>query len=192
MKDIVNTKIDTLKAVLDFIISTCADGKEYKFDAAIRDSVSMISSVSAANGKVMLIGNGASASIASHIAVDFWKNACIRAMSFNDPALLTCISNDYGYEHVFEKPVDVFSEKKDLLIAISSSGQSKNILSAVKTAKEKGIKVITLSGFKKDNPLRNLGDINFYAPASEYGYVEVTHHFICHCMVDILSKEKNG
>jgi D-sedoheptulose 7-phosphate isomerase len=192
MKDYVNTKIDTIKVVLDSVISTNANGKEYEFDEAIRDSVSVISLVSAADGKVMIIGNGASASIASHIAVDFWKNTCIRATSFNDSALLTCISNDYGYEHVFEKPVGMFSKKEDLLIAISSSGQSKNILLAVKAAKEKGIKVLTLSGFKKDNPLRKLGDINFYAPASEYGYVEVTHHFICHCLVDIVAKKKNG
>src|SRR3989338_10285965 len=92
-------------------------------------------------GKLLFIGNGASASIASHMAVDFWKNAGIKAFSFNDAVTLTCLSNDYGYRHVFEKPICVFGDKKDLLIAISSSGQSENILRAAIAAKEKGIRL---------------------------------------------------
>lgn len=191
-KDDITGKRDALKSILCALVSTGAAGEEYSFEDAVERAVDVISSVADENGKIMLIGNGASASIASHIAVDLWKNGRVRAISFNDPALLTCIGNDCGYERVFEKPVEMFSLKEDLLIAISSSGQSENILKAVKAAKDKGAKAITLSGFKKDNPLRTMGEINFYVPAGEYGYVEVIHHFICHCFVDMLAKGKNG
>jgi len=192
MRNNIKQRITRLKSILDSVVSTDINGREYTLDKAIEKSVSRIISIAGNNGKLILIGNGASASIASHIAVDFWKNAGIPAVSFNDAALLTCISNDYGYEHVFEKPVEMFAKKKDLLVAISSSGKSENIIKAVNAAKAKGVVVLTLSGFKKDNPLRSLGDINFYVPVNEYGYVEVMHHFICHCFVDIISKKKNG
>lgn len=140
--------------------------------------------------KLIFIGNGASAAIASHMAVDFWKNCSIKAIAFNDAALLTCLANDYGYDFVFDKSINVFGEKGDILISISSSGRSKNILKATKTALAKGLKVITLSGFKPDNPLRRLGEVNFYVPAPNYGHVEVLHHSICHCLVDVLMKRK--
>jgi D-sedoheptulose 7-phosphate isomerase len=192
MRDKIKERIARLKNMLDYVVSTDADANEYELDEAIEKALSHIMSIADNKGKLMLIGNGASASIASHIAVDFWKNAEIPAISFNDSALLTCIGNDYGYENVFKKPIEKFAEKKDLLIAISSSGKSENIIKAVKAAKNKGAIVLTLSGFKKDNPLRKLGVVNFYVPVNEYGYVEVIHHFICHCLVDMLSKEKNG
>jgi len=140
----------------------------------------------------MFIGNGASAAISSHMSTDFWRNIGIRAVAFNDISLLTCISNDYGYKHVFEKPIEMFAEKGDVLIAISSSGKSENILLGVKPAKVKGCKVITLSGFDKNNPLSSLGNYNFYAPSQSYGPVEIIHHSICHCILNsiMLFKEK--
>lgn len=141
---------------------------------------------------LMLIGNGASASIASHMSTDFWKNGGMRATAFNDSSLLTCIGNDYGYQHLFEKPVEMFAEPGDILVAISSSGKSENILRGVDMARDKGCKVITLSGFEKDNPLSKLGDINFYVPAKEYGPVEILHTAICHSILDIIIKVQNG
>ena len=138
----------------------------------------------------MFIGNGASASISSHMAIDFWKNAGIKATAFNDPALLTCLSNDYGYERVFAEPIKMFSDKGDILIAISSSGASVNILRAVEAARSKGVKVITLTGFSKNNPLRKSGDMNFYIPADRYSHVEIMHHSICHYLLDIIVDRK--
>ena len=144
------------------------------------------------NGKKLIfIGNGTSAAIASHMSTDYWKNGGIRAIAFNDSSLLTCISNDYGYKHVFEKPIEMFADKGDILIAISSSGKSENILRGVQAARTIQCKVITFSGFKNDNPLRSMGDYNFYVPSPSYGPVEIIHLSICHCICDAIIQEKS-
>jgi len=135
---------------------------------------------------IFIIGNGGSASIAGHLAIDLLKNARIRAICFNEPSLLTCISNDYGYEYVFQKPLEVLLSKGDMLLAISSSGRSKNIHNAVDCARKKGCLVVTMSGFGPKNPLRFKGKVNFYAPAKSYGYVEIAHSAICHHIADSL------
>lgn len=184
--------LKSLKNLLDEIVVTGADGQLYPFDKAIDSSIRMIVNQVASDGKLMFIGNGASASISSHIATDFLKNGGIKAIAFNDSSLLTCISNDCGYKSVFEKPIDTFADKEDILMAISSSGQSENILRAVSTAKKKGLHIITFSGFDEDNPLRKLGDVNFYVPAVQYGYVEVIHLSILHLLVDTIIEVKNG
>lgn len=142
--------------------------------------------------KILFIGNGGSAAIASHMAIDFWKNGKMTAMAFNDGSLLTCISNDFGYNHVFEKPLEVFANKGDVLFAISSSGSSENILRGVYAASAKRCAIITLSGFKEDNPLRVIGDFNFYVPSLEYGPVEVIHQYICHWVLDIIMTSKSA
>jgi D-sedoheptulose 7-phosphate isomerase len=141
--------------------------------------------------KIIFIGNGASASIASHMSTDFWKNGGMRAVAFNDAALLTCLSNDCGYENVFGKSVDMFADEGDILFAISSSGKSENILNGVKAARNQGAKVITFSGFNSENPLRQMGDINFYVPDCGYGVVEILHLAICHCILDVTIMEKD-
>lgn len=194
MRENVSEYFKILKGMLDNVVTTDADGKTYQLNEAIDLSIRMIINRSASGGKLLFIGNGGSAAIASHMAVDFWKNAGIRAVAFNDSSLLTCISNDYGYEHVFEKPIEMFAEPADTLIAISSSGQSENILRGVSAAKKRSLKVLTLSGFNKDNPLRELGDINFYVPSESYGHVEIVHLSICHCLVEtiIIIEKKNG
>ena len=144
------------------------------------------------NGKkLMFIGNGASAAIASQMSTDYWKNGGIRAVAFNDSSLLTCISNDYGYKHVFEKPIEMFADKGDILVAISSSGQSENILRGVQAARTFQCKVVTFSGFKNDNPLRSMGDYNFYVASPSYGPVEIIHLSICHCICDAIIQEKS-
>lgn len=166
-------------------IEVCDDkGRALSFDCAISKITDLIVSQAKKGNKVILIGNGGSASIASHLSIDFLKNAKIAAIAFNDPCFLTCISNDLGYEYVFEKPIDMLSKKNDILFAISSSGRSNNILKGVLKAKKKGCFIITLSGFDKNNPLRKLGNINFYVPSFSYGQVEISHLSICHCIVD--------
>lgn len=141
--------------------------------------------------KIMLIGNGGSASISSHISIDLLKNAGIASICFNDPSLLTCLSNDLGYEQVFRKPVSMLARRGDILIAISSSGKSSNILLASDEAKRKGCFLVTLSGFKGNNPLRKKGNINFYVASDSYGYVEIAHLAICHMLVDKIMQD-NG
>lgn len=135
--------------------------------------------------KIMFIGNGGSAGIASHLAIDFSKNGGLRSQSFNDAAALTCLGNDFGYENVFSKQVDIHARKGDVLVAISSSGQSPNILQAVEAARSRGCQIISYSGFSEDNQLRRRGDVNFYVRSDQYGFVETAHLVLCHSILDL-------
>jgi len=190
MRDIFKDYIYALNSVQRKVEVTMKSRKS-TIAMAIGKVISAILTVKKNNRKLMFIGNGGSASIASHQAVDFWKNGSVRALTFNDMSLLTCLSNDCGYEHVFGEPIKRFADRGDILISISSSGRSANILNGVKAARGKGCKIITLSGFNKGNPLRKLGDINFYVPSKEYGIVEITHLALCHCILDfIIEKQK--
>lgn len=168
---------------------TDAAGNELDFAGGIEGTISLIRR-NIAGHKIMFIGNGGSAGISSHMSTDFWKNGGMRAIAFNDSSVLTCIGNDYGYRHVFEKPIEMFADNGDILIAISSSGRSENILLGVNAARSKACKVITLSGFEPDNPLSSMGDFNFYVPSKAYGPVEVLHHSICHCILDTIMSAK--
>ena len=175
-----------IKRLIDSVEVT---GKKYgkqDFHEWIRQAAGFVRKCTSSGGKLIFIGNGASAAISSHLATDYWKNGGMRAMAFNDAALLTCVSNDIGYKYVFEKSVEMFADKKDILVAISSSGKSENVLRGVGAARKKGCGVITLSGFKPGNPLRRTGDINFYVPSGQYGHVEILHHSICHCALEYI------
>lgn len=164
--------------------------KEFNLIDGINAMVDFIINMSSTGNKVMFIGNGGSAAIAAHGGIDFWKNGGIKAMCFNDGPSLTCIGNDYGYEFVFEKPISLFAEKGDILVAISSSGKSQNILNGAKAAREKGCHVITLSGFKPSNPLRELGDYNIYVESDSYGIVELSHQIVLHMILDMIMDKK--
>ena len=144
------------------------------------------------DGTVYLVGNGASASMASHFATDLAKNGGVRTRIFTDGAELTAIGNDVGFEQVFSLPLDRDARTGDMLIAISSSGCSPNILNAVYAAHQKHTAVITLSGFRHDNPLSRLGDINFYIPANTYGMVESCHAAILHFWMDKINIENKN
>jgi len=136
----------------------------------------LIKKISTTNNKLIVMGNGGSAAMSSHVTVDFTKAAGVRAINFNEADLLTCFANDYGYEKVFEKAIEFYADAGDLVILISSSGSSKNVLNAAKRAKELKMSVITFSGFNKNNPLRQLGDINFWVDCKAYNVVEMVHH----------------
>jgi D-sedoheptulose 7-phosphate isomerase len=115
--------------------------------------------------KLMFVGNGGSAGICSHMAIDYSKNGGLRSLAFNDGAALTCLGNDLGYENVFARQIEMHGRAGDVLVAISSSGRSANILNAVAAARAAGAAfILTLSGFSPDNPLRRLGDVNLYVP----------------------------
>lgn len=135
--------------------------------------------------KLMFIGNGGSAAISSHLAIDFSKNGGLRAQAFNDASALTCLGNDLGYDNVFAAQIDLHARAGDLLIAISSSGRSANILAGVRAARSRQCLVATFSGFTPDNDLRRLGDVNFFVDAAEYGFVEVAHLALCHAILDL-------
>lgn len=162
------------------------------YDEGIERATALIRGQTAAGRKVIFVGNGGSAAIASHQAIDYWKNGGMRAIAFNDPVLLTCIGNDLGYPHVFEEPIAMFADAGDVLIAISSGGRSENILRAAAAGMAAGCRVITMSGFRPDNPLRTRGELNFYAPSDSYGYVEITHLAVCHCIVDTIKATRSA
>jgi D-sedoheptulose 7-phosphate isomerase len=141
-------------------------------------------------GKVILAGNGGSAAMASHVSVDLTKAGKLRAINFNESDLITCFANDYGYEHWIAQALEFYADPKDLVILISSSGKSINIVNAAIKARELGLPVITFSGFLDDNPLRRLGDINFWCDSTAYNIVEMTHHIWLLSIVDKLIDEK--
>ena len=136
--------------------------------------------------KVIFLGNGGSAAIASHCAVDLTKNAGIRAINFNEADLITCFANDYGYEKWMAKALEFYGDERDILVLISSSGRSKNVLQASEKAKQMGIEVITFSGFDEDNPLRQVGSINLWVDSHAYNIVEMTHHIWLLAVVDLI------
>jgi D-sedoheptulose 7-phosphate isomerase len=136
--------------------------------------------------KAIFVGNGGSAAICSHAALDFWNAAGLRAVAFTDAAMLTCVSNDHGYESVYARPIGMFAGPADVLVAVSSSGRSPNILKGVAAARDAGCGVVTFSGFSPENPLRKAGDINLYVACSHYGQVEVAHQLLLHVLSDAL------
>lgn len=138
-----------------------------------------------AGNKIIFLGNGGSAAIASHMAIDFSNRGRMRSIAFSDAPALTCIGNDFGYDRVFSKQVEFHARPGDLVVGLSSSGRSPAILLAIDAARERGCRIVTLSGFDADNPLRGRGDLNLYVRSSRYGQVEVAHHAVCHAILDL-------
>ena len=128
--------------------------------------------------------------MASHVTVDLTKAANIRSVNFNEADLLTCFSNDYGYEHWVEMALEFYADSGDLVILISSSGKSKNMINGAEKAKAMGLSLITVSGFSADNPMRKIGDLNLWADSSEYNIVEMTHHVWLVAVIDYLIETK--
>jgi D-sedoheptulose 7-phosphate isomerase len=137
-------------------------------------------------GCVFFAGNGASAAMASHYSADLGKNARVRTMVFTDIALITALANDLCYEDAFAEPLNWCLRPSDLLVLISSSGNSPNVVRAAKRCRELGGRVVTFSAMKPDNALRTLGDLNFYVPAATYGHAETIHAAILHHWVDLV------
>ena len=138
--------------------------------------------------KVILVGNGGSAAMASHVSVDLTKMCKIRAINFNEADLLTCFSNDYGYENWVQKALSSYADRGDLVICISSSGESQNIIKGAKFAKKIGCKVVTLTGFNKNNKVRKIGDVNLWLDSKNYNLIEMIHHTWLLSIVDYIAK----
>ena len=144
------------------------------------------------SGKVIIVGNGGSAAIASHFSVDLTKNAKVRSINFNESDLITCFANDYGFENWISMAIEFYAEKEDLVILISSSGKSQNMLNAADKAKELGISsLITFSGFSNKNPLSQKGDINFWVNSEAYNFVENIHQIWLLSLVDLIIGDKH-
>ncbi len=167
---------DYLIRIVDWLLSV--DKK------MLESAAKVLLEVSRSGGKVIIAGNGGSAAMASHTAVDLTKNAQVRSITFNESDLITCFANDFGYEKWVEKSLEYYADPGDCAILISSSGSSRNILNAAKKAKTMGLKVITFSGFSPDNNLRSMGDLNLYVESKEYNIVEMAHHIWLVSIVD--------
>ena len=147
----------------------------------------VLEDVSAKNKKTMIFGNGGSAAMASHFSVDLTKNAKIRCTNYNESDLLTCFSNDFGYERWVEKAIDYYGDNGDALILISAGGNSENMLNAARFAKKNGIsKIITFTGNLKNNKLSLLGDINFWVDSKAYNHIENVHQVLLLSLVDLI------
>lgn len=151
--------------------------------------LSLTKEIKSSGKMIYFIGNGASAGMAGHSATDACKNGGLRARCFNDPTLLTHISETFSYEFSFSKLIEEFGNEGDMLVIISSSGNSPNIIYAIDAAKKIGMKVITLSAFSPDNKSRLKGHLNFYIPAKTYGHAESAHQTILHCWLDNFIEE---
>lgn len=163
---------------------TDESGARLSLEQGTEKAVLMFLDVKAASRKVMLAGNGGSSAIVSHVQNDLCKAVGVRALVFTEQPLLTALANDDGYGAVFETPIELWAEPDDLLLTVSSSGKSENIVRAQKAASQKGCRIITLSGFNPENPSRRAGDLNFYVPSYVYGYVETAHSALLHFLTD--------
>lgn len=168
---------------------TTKDGKALTLEMGTCEALSLLEQVKESGANVYIVGNGGSAAVASHIHNDFCNVGGLRAMTLHEPAVLTCFSNDYGYENAYASLIKKMARKNDLLIAISSSGQSKNILNASIAMRACQGKVITLTGFSPQNPLRTTGDLNFWVKSKNYGLVEIAHLFTLHHWSDRIAAE---
>lgn len=184
--------VSVLKNILESLMVYNSHGDLLDTDRAFDAWIDMTMEIKDKQKTIYLVGNGASASMASHIATDLLKNAHIKAMVFTDMSLITAVSNDISFQDSFAEPLKRYITDGDMLVCISSSGRSRNILEAAKIIEKYKSYIITLSAMDIENPLRTTGDINFYIPASTYGLAETGHTAILHYWIDrILLKIKD-
>ena len=169
---------------LSAMVVTVHGGRELPVADGVRQWVSMTRATQQRDAHLYIIGNGGSAGMASHMAADAAKNGRLRAVAFNDPSLLTATGNDLAYDQVFSLPLERLARSGDLLIAISSSGNSPNIVRALEVARGLGVGSVTLTGMRPDNKARALGDLNFYVPLPRYGWAESAHQVVLHYWFD--------
>jgi D-sedoheptulose 7-phosphate isomerase len=166
------------------LVVTDRDGHDLPVAEGVRQWVTMTRATQQRDAHLYIIGNGGSAGMASHMAADAAKNGRLRALAFNDSSLLTATANDIAYDQVFSLPLERLGRAGDLLIAITSSGNSPNIVRALEVAGGLGVGTVTLSGMRADNKTRALGDLNFYVPLARYGWTESAHQVILHYWFD--------
>ncbi|MBI4577661.1 MAG: SIS domain-containing protein [Planctomycetes bacterium] len=175
--------MERLCQALSSVETTGEGGARLSLEAAVGRAVDRIAGLGP-EGKVLLVGNGGSAAIVSHMQNDLCKAVGVRALVFNEAPLLTALTNDNGYAGAFARLVSLWASRGDVLVAVSSAGRSENILRACRAARERGCRVLTLSGFAADNPLRREGELNFHVPSDFYGHVEVAHMALAHLLSD--------
>jgi len=190
MEYLIKNRLNQFKGAVESTEISNEKNLKFSLEDGLTEVYKLLLSLKKKKGSLYVIGNGGSAAIASHAVIDFMNVANISAQTLHDSATLTCMANDYGYENAFSKILNITIKKEDLLIVISSSGQSKNMINALEVGKEIGATVVTLSGFDLKNPLRALGDINIWLNSKDYGMVEIGHQFILHNLSDRFTHKK--
>ena len=176
--------VSDINEVIKNLLVTDKKGDKLSINHGCDGFIELVKKVKEDRKKIIIIANGGSVSTASHFQNDLVKACNVRALIYSDQPLLTALANDLGYEHIYDVPFKLWIDKDDLLIIISSSGESKNLINVSNYAQDKEIKIITLTGFKSDNYIRNQGDINFYLDSYSYGIVENAHAIITHFITD--------
>ena len=185
--------VDEVSAALKNAVATDENGKTTDFGLALGRWAERANLASREKATVFFCGNGASATMAEHISHDCFQNADLNAYTVSETSHITAIGNDISYEQVFAYRIGKMCSGKDMLVTISSSGNSPNVLAAQKTAREKGMFIVTISGKEPDNRSRQGGDLNFYVPLGTYGLVESAHAVLLHCWLDFyLDMYKGG
>lgn len=136
--------------------------------------------------KMIFAGNGASASLAAHGAVDFTKQGMVRALTFHDPNLITCFANDFGYEMWMAKALEYYADHGDIIVLISCSGTSPSVVNAAKYARDAGLTVVSFTGRDESNPLKGLSDLAFWINSHAYNVIENTHGIWITATIDLL------
>jgi D-sedoheptulose 7-phosphate isomerase len=185
-------RLSNFKSVLADVRLTDSAALDLSIESGLQDVYLSLSKLRDVSGSLYIIGNGGSAGVASHASTDFFNVAKIKTFTLHESSLLTCMTNDFGYENAFARMLDQVINKNDLLIAISSSGNSINIRNAVDIAKKHHANIITLSGFSEDNPLRRMGNINIWLNSYDYGFVEIGHQFLLHNIADRFNPKFNN
>lgn len=148
-------------------------------------------------GKVLSCGNGGSMCDAMHFAEELTgryrdNRKAIGAISMSDASHMSCVSNDYGYDFIFSRYLEGVARKEDVLLAISTSGNSKNVINAIEAAKQKGMKVIGLTG-KDGGKMASLCDVEIRAPHSEYAdRAQEIHIKVIHSLIDYVERNYIG
>jgi len=192
MKSYSSKFFDEISDGLKRIIVTRGNGKELSLDDALEEAMVRVKKVQDQNGLMFFCGNGASCSMAEHMSHDWFQNAKVNTTSCSATSYITAISNDTSFADVFSYRVERILSEKDVLVTISSSGNSPNIVKAIKAAKDKGAYIITLSGMRDDNKSRTGGDLNFYVPLKTYGLVESVHAILLHLGLDLFLDKYMG
>lgn len=184
-----NIYIEQLKDALDKVEITSESAIKLTYEDGINDLVKVFKAYKTSRRGVYFCGNGGSAGIAQHMTADYLKNGGIFTQSLFGQATLTCLSNDLSYEYVFSKQLELMAKEGELLVALSSSGESENIVKAIRTIRKFDGAVITLTGFKENNRIRGMGDWNIYVPTEYYGIVESIHNIVLQQIVDEIVAE---
>ncbi len=187
-----NKYISTLNTILQNFVITNKRGNQISHSNGFSHLMDVTLQNIDRNNKVFLIGNGASATMASHVAADLHKAASVNTEIFTDLAMITALANDFSYDQVFSEPIRKRIKKDDILVAISSSGMSANILNAADSARQHDGFIVTFSAMQQDNRLRSKGDLNFYVKADTYGMAEICHTAMLHFWIDSMADRTKG